>query len=122
MSVQIDKDETARLLIVRASGKLTKEDYARFVPAVESFIREVGKLRLLFEMHGFHGWTAGALWEDVKFDLHHFADIERLALVGDTKWQEGMAVFCKPFTKANVEYFPSSRRAEALAWLREGIE
>lgn len=122
MTVQVDKDEAVRLLIVRASGKLTKEDYAHFVPTVESFIRDVGKLRLLFEMRDFHGWTAGAVWEDVKFDLQHFADIERLALVGDTKWQEGMAVFCKPFSKAKVEYFPSSRRAEALAWLREGIE
>ena len=55
---------------------------------------------MLVRLHDFHGWTAGALWEDIKFDLKHFAHIERLALVGDRKWEAGMAVFCKPFTTA----------------------
>lgn len=56
-------------------------------------------------MREFHGWSMGALWEDIKFDLHHFADIERLALIGDKKWEVGMAVFCKPFTTAKIRYF-----------------
>jgi len=47
---------------------------------------------------------AGALWEDVKFDLKHFADLERLAMVGDKKWQHGMAMFCTPFTQATIRY------------------
>jgi hypothetical protein len=42
------------------------------------------------------------LWEDIKFSVKHFADIERLAMVGDKKWQRGMAAFCKPFTKATI--------------------
>ena len=37
-------------------------------------------------MTGLHGWDAGALWEDIKFDIKHFADIERLAMVGEKKW------------------------------------
>ena len=40
-------------------------------------------------MTGFQGWDAGAAWEDLKFDLKHFGDIERLAMVGDKKWQHG---------------------------------
>jgi len=43
--------------------------------------------------------------KDIKFDIKHFADIERLAMVGDKKWQHGMATFCKPFTKATIRYF-----------------
>ena len=64
-------------------------------------------------MHDFHGWTLGAVWEDVKFDLRHFSHIERLALVGDTKWEAGMAMFCKPFTTAKVRYFDESKAEEA---------
>lgn len=67
---------------------------------MERLVKQHGKIRMLVEMHDFHGWTAGALWEDVKFDAKHFHDIERLALVGETKWEKGMAVFCKPFTTA----------------------
>ena len=111
--------EVGKFLHVRAKGKLTKEFYETFVPAVEKFIQENGKLRILFEMHDFHGWTAGALWEDIKFDASHWRDIERLAIVGETKWEQGMAVFCKPFTTAKVRYFDISKIDEARAWIEE---
>ena len=75
-------------------------------------MREHGKLRLLFDMTGFHGWEVSAAWEDFKFGVEHFADIERLAMVGETRWQHGMATFCKPFTTATVRYFD---RADAAA-------
>jgi hypothetical protein len=76
-------------------------------------------LRLLFDMTGFHGWDAGAAWEDLKVGIAHFADIERLAMVGEEKWQHGMAIFCKPFTRATVRYFDHANAAEARKWLGE---
>ena len=60
------------------------------------------------------------MWEDIKFDINHFGDIERLAMVGEKKWQHGMAVFCKPFTKATIQYFDHAVAAEARNWLDEG--
>lgn len=63
----------------------------------------------------------GALWEDVKFDLKHFADIERLALVGDRKWEAAMAVFCKPFTTAKVRYFDQAQMEDGIRWINEGV-
>ena len=76
-----------------------------------------GKLQVLFDMTDFHGWTVGAMWEDTKFALHHFRDIERLAVVGEKKWQKGMATFCKPFTKAVIKYFDHAEAAEAQKWV-----
>ncbi len=35
-------------------------------------MRDHGTLRVLFDLTGFHGWTAGALWSDTKFAVHHF--------------------------------------------------
>ena len=104
-------------LEVTATGKLTKEFYEAFVPVIEEQIKQFGKLRLLFIMHDFHGWTAGALWEDMKFDMKHWNDIERLAIVGESKWEKGMATFCKPFTKAKVQYFDHAQLEEAKAWI-----
>jgi hypothetical protein len=117
MADAIAVESSGKLLEVSATGKLTKEFYEEFVPAVEKQIARHGKIRILFSMHDFHGWTAGALWEDVKFDMKHWRDIERLAIVGETKWQRGMAAFCKPFTKAWVRYFDHSRLDEARQWL-----
>jgi hypothetical protein len=121
MSVTLQEELGGKVLVVDLSGKLTKEDYQQFVPEVERLIKEHGKIRMLVRMHDFHGWTAGALWEDVKFDLKHFAHIERLALVGERKWEAGMAVFCKPFTTASTRYFDVSKSEEAVKWVHEGI-
>lgn len=119
MAIQLTEVTDGRVLECALSGKLTKEDYAFFTPGIERLIAEHGKLRLLVTMSDFHGWDLGALREDARFDLRHHADFEKLALLGDTKWEEGMAAFCKPFTKAKVRFFPISERAEAEAWLEE---
>lgn len=78
-----------------------------------------GKIRVLFHMTDFHGWETAALWDDIKFDIKHFADIERLAMVGDKRWEQGMAVFCRPFTTATIRYFDQSQIDEARRWLSE---
>ncbi|MBK5103706.1 MAG: STAS/SEC14 domain-containing protein [Burkholderiales bacterium] len=119
MPIRLDEEGGGKILVIHVSGKLVKEDYAHFVPEFERLVREHGTLRLLFDMSGFHGWEASAAWEDLKFGVKHFADIERLAMVGEKKWQQGMATFCKPFTKAAVRYFDHADAAEARKWLAE---
>jgi hypothetical protein len=117
MALAIREEKGGKILVIHVSGKLTKTEYQSFVPEFERLLGQHGKLSVLFDMTGFHGWEAGALWEDVKFDIKHHADIERLAMVGEKKWQEGMANFCKPFTKAKIRYFDHLALAEAREWL-----
>ncbi len=117
MPVKLTEKNGGKLLEVQLSGTLGKEDYDQLVPTVERLVKAQGKIRLLVDMHDFHGWTAGAVWEDIKFDVKHFNDIERVALVGETKWEHGMAIFCKPFTTANIRYFDRAVGDEAHIWL-----
>jgi len=106
------------MLEVRASHTLTHSDYKNFIPIVEKLIKKHGKIRLLFEMADFHGWSGTALWDDIKFDFKHFGDIDRLAMVGENTWEKGMSMFCKPFTSAEIRYFEKSRIEEARSWLQ----
>ena len=117
MPIEMQEKDGGRVVEAKGTGKLTKEDYERFVPELERLVKQHGKIRVLFEMHDFHGWTVGALWQDLKFDLKHFRDIDRLALVGDKEWEKGMATFCKPFTTAQIRYFDRSQVEEARNWL-----
>jgi hypothetical protein len=119
MSIHLIEENGGKIVVIHVTGKLAKADYERFAPEFERLVREHGKLRVLFDMTAFHGWEAGALWEDIKFDIKHFADIERLAMVGEKKWQQGMAAFCRPFTKATIRYFDHAAVAQARAWLDE---
>ena len=113
----IDTHRAHNVAHVTISGKLGKEDYETFVPFIESIIEEHGKIRILFEMHEFHGWDAGALWEDIKFDMKHHGDIERLAFVGEKAWEAWMAKICRPFTSANIKYFDASEKDAAETWI-----
>ena len=119
MPIKFEDEDEDNLLTIQVSGKLAKADYVYFALEFERLVKLNGKMRVLFDLAGFDGWEAGALWEDIKFDVKHFADIERLALVGDNKWQHGMAIFCKPFTKATIRYFDHADAAEARKWLGE---
>lgn len=119
MADTIDVVASGKMLEVRVSGKLTTEAYEKLVPVVDAQIKEFGKLRILMIMEDFHGWTLGAMWEDTKFDLKHWRDIERLAIVGDKKWEEGMATFCKPFTSATIKYFDHTKLDDARKWAAE---
>lgn len=119
MTIQLNEENNGKLLVIHVSGKLVKADYEQFVPEVERLVRQNGKLRMLFDMTDFHGWEASAAWEDLKFGVEHFADIDRLAMVGEKQWQHGMATLCKPFTKATIRYFNHADAAEARKWLEE---
>jgi len=119
MPIQLNEEKDGKMLVVHVTGKLVKTDYEQFVPEFERLVQQHGKVSVLFDMTDFHGWDAGALWEDTKFAIKHFGDIERLAMIGEKKWQQGMAKFCKPFTKATIRYFDHNAAAEARKWLDE---
>ncbi len=117
MPVQIVHHTEDKYLEVAVAGKLVHADYETFVPRVERLIAEHGKLRLLIVLRDFEGWKASALWDDVRFDFKHFRDFERIAIVGETVWEKGMTLFCKPFTTAEIRFFGAGSEAEARAWL-----
>ena len=120
MTTHVDEKIYGNVMEVHLHGTLTKEDYERFVPDTENLIREHQKIRLLVILDEFRGWDVGALWEDIKWDAKHFDHVERIAVVGETKWQKWMTGFCKPFTTAIVRYFEHGQMVEARAWLNDG--
>ena len=59
MLIQLNEENCGKILVLQVSGKLAKADYEHFVPEFERLVRQQGKLRVLFDMIGFHGWEAG---------------------------------------------------------------
>jgi hypothetical protein len=114
-------ESNPKVLAFKMSGKLHDEDYKKFVPLIDAAVAQQGKVRLLAVFEDFHGWDLHALWDDIKFSTTHCRVIERIALVGDKKWEAWMAKVCKPFTMAKIEYFDVARLSEAQAWINEGL-
>jgi len=72
---------------------------------------------VLFDMTTFTGGKRGAVG-GYQVAIRHFSDIEKLAIVVEIG-AASMATFCKPFTKATVQYFDHADDAAALTWLSE---
>lgn len=118
MAVNMQEFNEGRLLELQISGRLAHADYAAFLPRFEERVRQHGRIRLLMEMVDFHGWEPAALWDELKLDVKHFADFERVAMVGEARWEKFMSLFCRPFTSAEVRYFDRSEIAAAREWVR----
>ena len=106
-----------KVLMVELIGKIHKSDYHGFMRIVEKAVQENGNVRILVQMTNFHGWDFDGLWADLEFDEMHFADIDRLAIVGEATWEKWMAVFCRPFTTATIRYFNSNELKTAKEWI-----
>jgi hypothetical protein len=118
MAVRLTHD--GRALEVHASGTLVHEDYQQIVPEFERVLGRHGRVNLLFELVDFHGWKPRAAWDDFKLAVKHYSDIGRMAVVGDKKWEKGMALVCRPLTGASVRYFDRAAINEARVWLEGG--
>jgi len=117
MPIESMKLEAERVVRVRLTGTLTTADYQQYTPQLDAWLQQHGRLRLLVEMHDFHGWDAGGLWQDIKLDARHFNHFEQIAMVGESRWQKWMAAFCRPFTTARIRYFTHDRLEKAQEWL-----
>ena len=105
---------------VKATGRISREDYDRVMePIIDAARREGRRLRFLYEIGpGFEGFTGGAAWEDAKLGLANLRSFEGVAIVTDVEWiarSTRLAAFLMP---APVRTFTLDGRAEAIEWLR----
>ena len=95
---QMLPESSGRLVALRVSGKLTKQDMVSVAPPLEEKIRENGKVDLFCDMTDLHGWSLGGFWAELKFDAKHAKDFRRVALITGKPLHRFMASMLKPFT------------------------
>lgn len=97
------------------TGDVTRQDYDMLVPAVRDTVGSHGSVRLLLDLTGFHWEKVSAWGSDLKFG-HEFHDaIERLAIVGDHKWEKWLAFIVKPLYARDAGFFTDVDSAQK--WL-----
>lgn len=99
------------VLCYKAEGDITAEDYTeRLIPALEKAFQysSSGKARLLVDLRGIDltNFNFAALWEDTKFGISKAGKFERLAVIGDKKWEELFVGLAKPlYPGCDIEFF-----------------
>lgn len=109
-----------RTVTVRITARLTQSELAAIQKETGAIIERLGRVRILVLAEHFQGWEEGGQWNDFSFQDAHDQHIERMAIVGDEKWQDLALLFAsqglRPFP---IEFFPPERLAEARAWLSQ---
>ena len=108
------------IVSIKATGRLTDDDYEAFVPRMESLIERWGRLRMLFDLDDFEGWDLASAWEELKFEARHRKDLKRVAVVGEKKWERWTTKLSKVFTGTDVRFFERAQEDEARTWITAG--
>jgi hypothetical protein len=106
--------------VVNVFGALRKEELDAVQAAGLKGMgpHENAKVLILVE-DDFCGWVGTEVWNDMTFFVQHGDRIEKIAIVGNPKWETRMLMFTGAgFRRAPVKYFAQEQLAEARAWLR----
>ena len=57
MVIEMKESHGGKVLEIHLTGKPAREDDEKLAPEVERLVEQHGKIRVLMEMHDFHGWT-----------------------------------------------------------------
>lgn len=117
MLMKLEQSDSNRLGFL-ASGRLTDNDYKSFlIPEVRRALDQHDSIRLLFLLEGFRGWELQAAWDELTFGLEINQRVERVAVIGEQKWERWMVLLSRPFTHGEVQYYNLSQTEQAWQWL-----
>ena len=119
--IKIMPESKGNILIVRAEGKLTDNDYKNvFIPKMKEIIKKYGSIRLLLDMGDeFSGWEGSALWDDLHFGIENKDSFQKMGVIANPKWVSiGMKLL--PFViNGEIINFTTKEREKAMKWVKE---
>lgn len=117
ISIAIKRNKKRLFIEIAMLGKLTHEDYQIFVPMVDKALKEAKGIEsdLLVDMIRFDGWEFMAAWDDFKFGVKHRNSFNKIAIIGNKKWEEASTGMMSHLMKGKSKFF--KERAKALSWL-----
>jgi len=84
----------------------------------DSALETAHKMRIFIIIESFQGWDNKDNWEDVSFQSRYDAQIEKIAIVGEKRWQEPAVIFAgQGLRSVDIRYFAPSEIAAARAWI-----
>lgn len=104
---------------LRVSGKLAQSELAVAQKNAVEILQKEGKKRLMVVVEDFQGWGKGD-WGDLSGQAALDEQIDRMAIVGDKKWEDLALLFVgKGVRRVAIEYFSPANFDKAQTWLAE---
>lgn len=111
-------DHHEGIVTVKLNGMLTQSELAHLQKATADIIRAQGKVRILVLAGQFTGWERGD-WNDFSFESEFDPSIEKMAIVGDKRWEDLALLFtARDLRQFPIEYFAMGDLETARAWIK----
>src|SRR5262245_8911965 len=81
------------VLTFRIAGKLTHSEFGAAQKKAAASIQKQGKARLLVLVENFAGIDKAGDWGDISFQAYNDPFIEKIAIVGEKKWEDLALLF-----------------------------
>jgi len=87
LSIGIERINSSFFLKLKATGKLTHEDYKIIDPLIDAALNGIKqpKIKALIDGTELEGWELQAAWDDFKLGLKHNNEFEKIAIYGNKK-------------------------------------
>ena len=117
ISIAIKRSKKRVFIEIAMIGKLKHEDYQLFVPTIDKALKSAKGLEvdILVDMKGFKGWEFLAAWDDFKFGVKHRSAFDKMAIIGNKKWEEASTAMMSHLMTGESKFF--KEREKALSWL-----
>lgn len=117
ISVGIERVSGETIIVFKAKGKLTHDDYQAMIPILKTTIKEIDSsaLKMLVDISTLTGWELRAAWDDFKLGLELNSKIDKIAIYGDQSWQELVAKVVSWFVSGDIKSFED--HDSAIEWL-----
>ncbi len=98
-------------------GKMVEEDYELLETEMKSLIREHGQIRLLCSVEDMSGFDLDVADDELRMS-HYLGDMERVAMVSDSRFYEWALSVWNVVTDVEIRHFEPGEEAQAWAWLK----
>ncbi|CAH6937130.1 STAS/SEC14 domain-containing protein [Vibrio chagasii] len=117
ISVGIERVSGETIIVFKAKGKLTHDDYQAMIPILKTTIKEIDSsaLKMLVDISALTGWELRAAWDDFKLGLELNSKIDKIAICGDKSWQELASKVGSWFVSGDIKSF--EEHDPAIEWL-----
>jgi hypothetical protein len=121
INIEIHKESS--IIAVKASETLSKKDFDKLAPALRDFAHRSQSSHLLMTLERFKGWEdVSAFWEDLKLDAEFIGKFDRIAIVGEKKWQKWGTNLLDSLTNNELKFFDIKNADGAWLWLRDKVQ
>ncbi|WP_321289988.1 STAS/SEC14 domain-containing protein [uncultured Sunxiuqinia sp.] len=107
------------LIAIRINGEVKKVDYDMITPLIDGRVKDYGKIKMYIEIESIDGIKPSAFKEDLKTYIRHFNHIEKIAVVGRSKWEKLWSNLASPFVSGQIKYYDHAEVSDAVKWILE---